>query len=327
MSCKSSFRATCTCKAIVSTWLPGEVPVLRCRHLVDPEPNALTLFAEWSTALQDVLSAFLGKASQFLPKLIGALLLVFVGWLIARLLRSIGTNIVMTVERVLSQSSIARSGTSVRLPLVSAKVLGGILFWLVLLFFITAATEVMGLSIFTSWLAQLVGYLPTVAAGGLIIIVGVLASRMARQLVEAAPVGGVRAQRELLGRMVQAAILITAILVGADQIGIRVTFLVIMAAVVVAALVGAAALAVSLASRSYVANLIGSHYLRQTYAIGQQVRVDGYEGKILEMSATSLVLETRDGRVSLPAKLFNDAAIVLLIDRPANDLADGAPRG
>ncbi|MCX7070555.1 MAG: mechanosensitive ion channel [Gammaproteobacteria bacterium] len=276
----------------------------------------MTLFVEWSTALQDVLSAFLGKASQFLPKLVGALLLLMVGWLLARLLRSIGTNVVMTLERVLSQSSIARTGTSVRLPLISARMLGSILFWLVLLFFVTAATEVMGLDIFTAWLAQLVGYLPTVAAGGLIIIVGVLASRMARQLVEAAPVGEVRAQRELLGRMVQAVILITAILVGADQIGIRVTFLVVMAAVIVAALVGAAALAVSLAARSYVANLIGSHYLRQTYSIGQQVRVDGHEGKILDMSATSLVLETRDGRVSLPAKLFNDSAIVLLVDRP-----------
>ena len=287
----------------------------------------MNLFAEWSTALQDVLSAFLGKASQFLPKLIGALLLLLVGWLIARLLRSIGTNVVMTVERVLSQSSIARTGASVKLPLISARLLGGILFWLVLLFFVTAATEVMGLGIFTSWLAQLVGYLPTVAAGGLIIIVGVLAARMVRQLVEAAPIGEVRAQRELLGRMVQAVILITAILVGADQIGVRVTFVVIMAAVIVAALVGAAALAVSLASRSYVANLIGSHYLRQTYAIGQQVRVDGYEGKILEMSATSLVLETRDGRVSLPAKLFNDAPIVLLIDRPADGSTQGDRRG
>lgn len=276
----------------------------------------MTLFVEWSTALQDVLSAFLGKASQFFPKLVGALLLLLIGWLIARLLRSIGTNVVMTLERVLSQSSIARTGASVKLPLVSARMLGSILFWLVLLFFVTAATEVMGLEIFTAWLAQLVGYLPTVAAGGLIIVVGVLASRMARQLVEAAPVGEVRAQRELLGRMAQAVILITAILVGADQVGIRVTFLVIMAAVIVAALVGAAALAISLASRSYVANLIGSHYLRQTYAIGQQVRVDGHEGKILEMSATSLVLETRDGRVSLPAKLFNDSAIVLLVDRP-----------
>jgi small-conductance mechanosensitive channel len=277
----------------------------------------LTLFVEWSTALQDVLNAFLAKTSQFLPKLVGALLLLFIGWLIARLLRSIGTNVVSTVERVLSQSSIARTGASVRLPLVSARVVGSLLFWLVLLFFVTAAAEVLGLSIFAAWLAQLVGFLPTIAAGGLIIVVGVLASRMARQLIEAAPVADGQAQRALLGRMVQAAILITAVLVGADQIGIRITLLVIMAAVVIGSLVGAAALAVSLASRSWVANLIGSHYLRQTYAIGQQVRVEGHEGKILEISATSLVLETRDGRVSLPAKLHNDAAIVLLVERPS----------
>ncbi len=93
-----------------------------------------------------------------------------------------------------------------------------------------------------------------------------------------------------------------------------------MATVVIIALVGAAALSVSLGSRSYVANLIGSHYLRQTYSIGQQVRVDGFEGKILEMSNTSLVLETTDGRVSLPARLFNEAPIVLLIERPESSL-------
>ncbi len=285
----------------------------------------MTLFVEWSTALQAVMTAFLERASQFLPKLIGALLLLLVGWIIARLLRSIGTRLVLTTERVLSQSSIARNGSSFRLPMVSARVLGSILFWLVMLFFVTAATEVLGLEIFTAWLGQLVAYVPTVAAGGLIIVVGMLASRIARQLVEAAPVASTPVQRVLLGRMVQAAILITAILVGADQIGIRVTFIVIMAAVIVTALVGAAALSISLGSRSYVANLIGSHHLRQSYSIGQQVRVSGYEGKILEVSTTSLVLETLEGRVSLPAKLFNDAPIVLLIARPevTSDANDG----
>ncbi|WP_295686231.1 mechanosensitive ion channel domain-containing protein [uncultured Nevskia sp.] len=280
----------------------------------------MTLLAEWSTALQDVLSTFLGKASHFLPKLVGALVLLLVGWLVARVLRTIGTQLVATAERVLSQSSIARNGSSVRLPMVSARVLGSILFWLVMLFFVTAATEVLGLALFTAWLGQLVAYVPTMAAGALIIVVGVLVSRMARQLVEAAPIADDPAQRVMLGRMVQAAILITAVLVGADQIGIRVTFIVVMAVVVIAALVGAAALSVSLGSRSYVANLIGSHYLRQTYSIGQQVRVEGFEGKILEMSNTSLVLETTDGRVSLPARLFNEAPIVLLIERPDGSL-------
>lgn len=283
----------------------------------------MNLFAEWSASLHTVVAAFLERASQFLPKLIGALLLLIAGWLLARLLRTIGVRLVLLIERLLAQTSFGRAERAVKLPVISAKLVGGILFWLVMLFFITAATEVLGLAIFTAWLGQLVAYLPTVAAGGLIIAVGVLVSRIARQLIEAAAVNIDRVQRQLLGRMAQGAILITAILVGADQIGIRITFLVIMAAVVISALVGAAALAVSLASRSYVGNLIGSHLLRRSYSIGQHIRVAGFEGKILDLTATSLVLETPEGRVSLPAKLFNDEPIVLVVDRAA---AAGEPR-
>lgn len=113
--------------------------------------------------------------------------------------------------------------------------------------------------------------------------------------------------------MVQAAILVTAILVGAEQIGIKVTFLVILAAAAGIALVGAVAMALSIGSREYVANLIGGHYLRQRYTIGQHVRIAGFEGRILELTDTAVVLETADGRASLPAKVFNEQPIVLVV--------------
>jgi small-conductance mechanosensitive channel len=69
---------------------------------------------------------------------------------------------------------------------------------------------------------------------------------------------------------------------------------------------------VSLGARSYVANLIGAHYLRQAFEVGQRVRVSGFEGRIVEVSATSLVLETQEGRVALPGRVYHDEPIVLL---------------
>jgi small-conductance mechanosensitive channel len=113
--------------------------------------------------------------------------------------------------------------------------------------------------------------------------------------------------------VVQAGILVTAILVGAEQIGIKVTFLVILAAAVGISLVGAVALALSLGAREYVANLIGAHYLRQRYSIGQLVRVAGHEGRILEQTETAVILETAEGRASIPAKVFNEQTIVLVV--------------
>ena len=197
-----------------------------------------------------------------------------------------------------------------RLSSASAKILGSVVFWVVVLFFLTAATQVLGLHTFTTWLARVVDYLPTVFVGALIIVAGFLVSRLAREVVQAAAAGAGERQRALIGRVVQAAILVTAILVGAEQIGIKVTFLVILAAAAGISLVGAVALALSLGARDYVANLIGAHYLRQRYSVGQHVRVAGYEGRILEMTETAVVLETAEGRASLPAKVFNEQPIV-----------------
>jgi small-conductance mechanosensitive channel len=187
------------------------------------------------------------------------------------------------------------------------------------LFFLTAATQVLGLYTFATWLASVADYLPTVFVGVLIVVAGFLVSRLAREVVEAAAASAGERQRALIGRVVQAAILVTAILVGAEQVGIRVTFLVILAAAAGIALVGAVALALSLGARDYVANLIGAHYLRQRYSVGQYVKVAGFEGRILELTETAVVLETAEGRASLPAKVYNEQAIVL----PMNGGRDG----
>jgi len=120
------------------------------------------------------------------------------------------------------------------------------------------------------------------------------------------------AQREVLARVAQGSVLVAAILVGAEQIGIRITFLAIIAAAVFLAVAGGAAIAVSLGARSYVANLVGAHYLRQAFEVGQRLRVAGHEGRVLELNATGMILETEDGRVTLPGKLYHDEPIVLL---------------
>jgi hypothetical protein len=67
-----------------------------------------------------------------------------------------------------------------------------------------------------------------------------------------------------------------------------------------------------------VANLIGAHYLRQAFAPGQRVRIGEVEGAILELTAISIVLETDEGRVTIPGKVYNEEPIVLLTARREN---------
>lgn len=279
----------------------------------------MEVFSQWRDALAGVLDQTLERLTLFLPNVLGAFLLLLVGWGVAHLLRSAAVRLTLLGERALARTSASRSAIPAHLPQASAKILGSVVFWVVVLFFLSAATQVLGLDTFSVWLSRVVDYLPTVFAGALIIVAGFLVSRLAREVVQAATANAGERQRALIGRVVQAAILITAILVGAEQIGIKVTFLVILAAAAGIALVGAVALALSLGAREYVANLIGGHYLRQRYNVGQHVRIAEYEGRILELTDTAVVIETAEGRASLPAKVFNEQPIIQVVSGLRDD--------
>jgi small-conductance mechanosensitive channel len=273
---------------------------------------------ELGNAIASVSSAVMQSLVQYVPSVLGAVLLLVAGWLLAKLLRIVVTRGVLALDTLVAR---VVSGARAERPRVaaSAEVLGTVVFWVVLLFFITAATKVLGLDTFTNWLGSVLQYLPTLAAGALIVAAGYLLSTFVRDLVTATASRLEPAQRSALARTAQGAILVTAILVGADQIGVKVTFLAIVVAAVAAAVVGSITIAASLGARSYVANLIGAHYLRQSFEVGQRIRVSGHEGRILQLTALSMVLETTDGRVTLPGRVFNDEPIVIL----ARDPTDG----
>ncbi len=263
-------------------------------------------------ALSSAGSEIVASIAPYLPSILGALSLLVVGSLLARILRALTVRAVLLAETLFTRLSTQDEHTEPLRMRRASAVIGAIVFWSTVIVFVTAATHVLELTSFTDWLARLVGYLPTLAAGILIVVAGYLLSRFVADLVRATSLQFEAAQRDLLARVVQVTILTGTILVGADQIGIKVTFLAIFAAAVATVVGGGLALAVGLGARDYVANLIGAHYLQQAFAVGQTIRANDLQGRILEITATSIVLETVDGRVNLPGRIYNDGPIAVL---------------
>jgi small-conductance mechanosensitive channel len=265
-------------------------------------------------ALATVGSTLLERFVAFVPSVLGAVLLLVAGWILARILRVLATRAAMLLDTLLARVGGPAATERLRMGRASA-VLGTVVFWVVLLFFATAATQVLGLQTFTDWLARLIDYLPTLAAGVLIVVAGYVVSRFVGDVVRATATRLDAAQRSVLARLTQVAILVGAVLVGADQIGIRITFLAIFAAAAAAAVVGGLAIAVGLGARDHIANLIGAHQLRQAFSVGQTVRVAGHQGRILEVTTGALILETEEGRVTLPGRVYGEQPITVIAQR------------
>jgi uncharacterized membrane protein required for colicin V production len=84
-----------------------------------------------------------------------------------------------------------------------ASLLGRFIYWLLLLIFILAAVESMGLGIVTEALSVLVGYLPNILAAALILLVGSLIARFVSDAVGAFAIQSGISSGPILGKAVQ----------------------------------------------------------------------------------------------------------------------------
>ena len=269
-------------------------------------------YAQWLAVLQEGLADLARRLTEFLPSLLGAVALLLGGWLLARLLRALIRRLARHFDWLLGSRIVTGALRRLGVDRPAAEVLSGLVFWAVILFFLTAATETLGLPVIATWIAGLSYYLPRVLVGLLILIAGLLAGSLAGEAVQRAAMAAGLAQAALLGQAAQLAILLIAVVTAVEQLGIDTAFLTATVTIVIAAVAGAAALAFALGARTHVANLLAAHYLRQVYRVGQTVRVGGFEGTLAEILPTAAVLETGDGRVLVPAAEFSDTVSVLL---------------
>lgn len=258
----------------------------------------------WLANVKSASLALLGDFIAYLPNLIGALILLGAGWVLAKIFRAAAIRISDGVNRLMDTFMPTGRLASFRLSRRATQLIGNTVFWLIIFFVLTVASDVAELTTFSSWLKSVVGYLPHLLGGGFIILVGYLISAAIRDLISTTLSSMGIGQSELIGAAAQWATFLTAIIVGIDQVGVDVTFLIIIIAIVVGSLLGGMALAFGLGARPLVTNLIGTHYLQQQYSLGQFVRIGEHDGQILEFTPTGVILDTADGRSTVPGSAY-----------------------
>jgi hypothetical protein len=234
------------------------------------------------------------------------------GWLLALVARAIVGQIVLRWTRAATedgQDALADAVARHRTDRVFARAT----YWLVILIALMGATEVVGLATVSSWLATVAIYLPRVFAAFIIGIAGVVFGSLARvALAKALPISEL-VDPERIGRVVRLLIIGVSVLVAVQQLGVDVGFVTTLLAIMITALLGAGALAFGLGGKATVANILGTHYARELYHVGQTVRVGDVEGQLVRVTATTVVLDTPDGQAAVPGSAFSDSATLRVV--------------
>jgi len=186
------------------------------------------VIAPLQTALNQLLS--------FVPAILGALLILLVGGLIAKLIEQLivkGLKLI-TLDKIADQIQLSTILSRGGIKRKFSELVGAIIYWIVMLAFVMAALNALNLTVAAELFQQIVSFLPNVIAAVFILIVGAFAAAFLSATVRTATSNAGIAQAHLLGQAVQTVVIIFAAVAALQQLQIQFVgevFLVILGSV------------------------------------------------------------------------------------------------
>lgn len=222
------------------------------------------IFVSLSNALNGFLSA--------IPLIVGALVILIIGWvissLVARLVREVLAR--AGADRLFAEHGGEVYGSQSR-KIKPSVVASEIVKWIIRFVFLVAAANVLGMPQVSTLLNQVLLWIPNLLVAAVILLVAPLIGRFLRGLIEVGAGNMGFSNAPLLGRIAEMAVIAFAVLIAIDQLGIAADLLNILFMGVVGAVSLAFGLAFGLGGRD-VAGRITEGWYAGTQAAAEKVR-------------------------------------------------------
>jgi small-conductance mechanosensitive channel len=234
---------------------------------------------------------------------LGAILLLIVGWLVARLFQAILVRLLRRVglDQLAERTGIAHGLTTVGAQSTLSHLLARTTYWLILIFFILLSLGALGLSdVVTSALNSFFAFLPRLVAAMAIFLVGAFIARIAGDAITAVALQANIATGRVLGQAIRTGILLVVIILSLDELGVQTTILTTIIIITIGAVGLGLALAFGLGNRDLAHSIMAGFHAREEFSPGQQLVVGQHAGRLVRIGATKALIDTDDGQVSVP---------------------------
>lgn len=197
-----------------------------------------------------------GRLVNILPDLIGALVIILVGFIIAPILGGIVKKVidVLKIDELSARMGLKEMVKGYSPNFSISLILGKLVKWFFILAFVMAAADVLGWTRITVFLNEIIFYIPQVLIAVIILVFGVIAGNFFETVVTKslqganAPVG----RPQLMGQITKWALIVFASLAALLQLGIAPSLIQILFAGIVFAL----ALAIGLGGKKKVEEVL-----------------------------------------------------------------------
>lgn len=167
----------------------------------------------WQEIIVEPLKAMGTRVAEFLPNVLGALIILVVGWAVARGIlyvvhRGLRTVQLDTLTENVGVNKVLQQGNIKAMPsLLIAK----LFYWIVFILALVMAVNALGLTVAAQLLNSLLLYLPNVIAAAFILVLGIFFGSLVRGLVQTTLAGSEAVEAQTVGKIAQAAVVVFAV--------------------------------------------------------------------------------------------------------------------
>lgn len=214
--------------------------------------------SNWQVVLLEPAKTVLSQISQFLVNVLLVVIILIIGWIIAKIIKTLVTKLLRAIkldqlsDRINLYSILAKGGISYSL----SELIGVICYWLALLITFVVAVNAIGLTVAADLLNRIVLYVPNIIAAVFILILGMFVATLLSNIVKTAANNAGVSQAKLLGKVVEVVVIIFAVAITLEQLGIAAKVIELTISIILASLGLSVALAFGLGCRDLAAKFI-----------------------------------------------------------------------
>lgn len=262
------------------------------------------VISSWRDAILAALAEALRVVLAGIPVIIGALVILIIGWIIAGIFNGLTIRLLRALrfDQIADKAGLDEFIERTGVKLSPTEVIGLLVKWFVRIIALVAAADTLNVPQVSVFLSQILGYLPNVIAAVLILILGALVARFVADVVKGAASSADLAAdtANLLSGVTYWAILLVTIMAAIEQLGVAR----VLSGTVLTGIVGAvaltAALSFGLGCKELAGDIIAGRALQTNISPKDKITVGEHSGTVEKVGATSLVLDTPSGKVILP---------------------------
>src|SRR5918996_2902767 len=216
--------------------------------------------------LENALSTFL----SYVPQLIGAIIILVIGYIVAKVLQAVITRVLRGIgfEGWMEKGGIKQFFDRTQTNQTPTSIIGKLVFWFVFIIVLTMAADALGIPQVSAVLAQLIAFIPSIIAAILILVLAALLANFLAGIVRGAT------GSDILSSIARYAVIVYAAFAALTQLGIAVqltanTFLIVLGAVALAA-----AIAFGIGGREVARDILEKAYNRSDEVAGDSIEAN-----------------------------------------------------